>query len=169
MGLNTGGTWARVRISERRMRALGPLAIALLAGIAACAGTPSPPPNRPAPSRLATEVGLCPDTAIDATDSLFIEAQVEKAVMPLALAYPPYPPEFLERRIRGFVLLQFVVNTAGCAEPGSLRVLQGTDSAFARVSRDAVRRSRFTAAERGGRKVRQVVQMPFTFYVDPRS
>jgi periplasmic protein TonB len=61
------------------------------------------------------------------------------------------------------VLAPFFVDTTGRMRPGSFRVLRATDLGFVPAVRDAVRTMRFLPAERGGRKVAQLVQQPFEF------
>jgi protein TonB len=64
------------------------------------------------------------------------------------------------------VLVQFVVDTTGRAEVSSLRFLAYSDRGFARAVYDALPQLRFEPAELGGRKVRQLVQQPFTFTIE---
>ena len=46
-------------------------------------------------------------------------------------------------------------------------VIDSTHDLFSRAVRDALARARFTPAEAGGRKVRQLVEQAFTFRIDP--
>jgi protein TonB len=57
----------------------------------------------------------------------------------------------------------FVVNERGRAELESLRFTRSDHSLFEAAVKDALAALRFVAAEVGGRKVRQLVQMPFVF------
>jgi protein TonB len=65
--------------------------------------------------------------------------------------------------IEGQVVVQFVVDTAGAVESGSMRILGSTNDLFVSAVRTALRSARFRPAEAGGRKVRQRVQQAFTF------
>ena len=67
----------------------------------------------------------------------------------------------------GRVVVQFVVDTAGRAEPQTLRVLEASDPAFVPEVQAAVARARFYPAEVAHRPVRQLVQLPFTFTLAP--
>jgi protein TonB len=90
--------------------------------------------------------------------------QVEKQVMVVAGAAPPRYPEVLRSAgIEGQVTALFVVDEQGRAEEASLRFSRSDNELFEDAVRVALRRMRFIAAEVGGRKVRQLVQMPFVF------
>jgi len=139
-----------------------------------CASAQAPPTPSDSPAASASQPtprrsgasARCPDTTIRVLDTVYTELQVERAVRPLALASPVYPEHHLLSRASGEVRLRFVVNTEGCAEPGSLQVIAATDSSFARAARTAVRRSRYQPALFNGRAVRQQVEFPFTFIMD---
>jgi len=51
-------------------------------------------------------------------------------------------------------------------EPGSIKVLESTNSAFAAAVREVLPRHRFSPAKIGGNAVRQIVQQPFIFRLD---
>jgi len=91
-------------------------------------------------------------------------AQVEKQVEPAPgnLA-PRYPDALRSAGVEGEVVAQFVVDEAGRVEEGSVRFVRGGNVLFEDAVRSALGRMRFIAAEVGGRKVRQLVQMPFVF------
>jgi protein TonB len=65
--------------------------------------------------------------------------------------------------VEGRVVARFVVNEGGSVEDGSVRFVQSDNHLFDEAVRTALRRMRFTPAEIGGRKVRQLVEMPFVF------
>lgn len=90
--------------------------------------------------------------------------QVEKQVEAAPGNIPPRYPEALRNAgVEGKVIAQFVVDEAGRAEEGSVRFIRGDNVLFEDAVRTALRRMRFVPAEVGGRKVRQLVQMPFVF------
>jgi TonB family protein len=66
-------------------------------------------------------------------------------------------------KIEGEVVAQFVVDTSGHPDVRTLKVLRSTHDLFSESVRAAIPNLRFTAAEVGNRKVKQVVQMPFQF------
>ena len=67
--------------------------------------------------------------------------------------------------VEGEVLAQFVVDTTGRAEPNSLKVLKSSHDLFVQSVKNALPQMRFIPAEVGGRKVKQLVQQPFTFSI----
>ena len=90
--------------------------------------------------------------------------QVEKQVAVVPGAAPPRYPEVLRSAgVQGQVTALFVVDEQGRAEEQSVRFLRSDNSLFEDAVRVALRRMRFIPAEVGGRKVRQLVQMPFVF------
>ena len=95
----------------------------------------------------------------------FSEWQVEKAVLALPGTTPRYPSMLQSAGLEGDVRAQFVVDTLGRVEPGSFRALESTHALFTDAVRDALGRARFTPAEAGGHKVRQLVEQVFTFRI----
>jgi protein TonB len=90
--------------------------------------------------------------------------QVEKQVALVPGSSPPRYPETLRvRGVEGRVTAAFVVDKEGRAEEGSVRFVESGNPLFEDAVRAALRRMRFIPAEVGGRKVRQLVQMPFVF------
>jgi len=76
---------------------------------------------------------------------------------------PRYPDELRKARIEGEVLAQFVVNPDGTVDMSTLKVLKASDPAFVGAVRSMLPSWRWEAAEVSGRKVRQLIQMPFQF------
>lgn len=95
---------------------------------------------------------------------VYLQTQVEK----LAAARPDNPtlqyPEMLRRAaIEGSVSVQFVVDTNGRADLSSFKVLNSTHELFTEAVRAHLALLRYFPAEIGGRKVRMLVQQPFSF------
>jgi TonB family protein len=101
---------------------------------------------------------------IDVTP-IFFEFQVEKQVQMVPhLSIPPrYPESLLKQNIEGEVFAQFVVDTTGEVLLETFRALRSTDPLFTEAVRAALPRFHFLPAEKGGRRVRQMVQQPYTF------
>jgi periplasmic protein TonB len=95
----------------------------------------------------------------------YMEFQVEKPVEKIGGEAPEYPSSLRESGVEGQVLAQFVVNESGRYESGTLKILNSSNSAFTAAVKDALPRMRFSAAQIGGRKVQQLVQMPFQFHL----
>jgi periplasmic protein TonB len=91
---------------------------------------------------------------------------VEKAVIAIpGTATPRYPTMLQGAGVEGDVRAQFIVDTLGRVEQGSVRVLDSTHDLFAAAVRDALERARFKPAEAGGHKVRQLAEQVFTFRI----
>ena len=98
------------------------------------------------------------------TDQPYFEFQVEKQVAPLPNnPGPRYPDMLRSANVEGEVLAQFVVDTTGRAEMSTFKVLKSSHDLFTNAVKSALSNMRFYPAEVGGRKVKQLVQMPFQF------
>lgn len=95
----------------------------------------------------------------------YMEFQVEKPVEKIGGEAPEYPALLKESGVEGQVLAQFVVNESGRYEGGTLKILSSSNPAFTAAVNDALPRMRFSAAQIGGKKVQQLVQMPFQFHL----
>jgi protein TonB len=99
-------------------------------------------------------------------NNTYYDFQVEKPVMQApGSAVPAYPDILRQAGIEGDVLVTFVVDTTGRAEAGSLKILRSTNDLFTKSVQSALPRMRFIPAEVGGKKVKQLVQQPFTFTI----
>jgi protein TonB len=95
----------------------------------------------------------------------YMEFQVEKPVEKIGGEAPEYPSSLRDSGVEGQVLAQFVVNERGRYEPGTLKILNSSNPAFTAAVKDALPRMKFSAAQIGGKKVQQLVQMPFQFHI----
>ena len=96
--------------------------------------------------------------------SPFRADQVDRQVGLIPGARPPAYPEALRSTgIEGKVMVEFVVDERGQPVQGSIRVIQSDNDLFAYAVKVALGRLRFTPAEVAGKKVSQLVQMPFVF------
>ena len=93
----------------------------------------------------------------------YMEFQVEKAVEKIGGDAPDYPQSLRDQGVEGQVLAMFVVGENGRYEGGTLKILNSSNPAFTAAVKDALPRMRFSAAQIGGKKVSQLVQMPFQF------
>jgi len=101
----------------------------------------------------------------DAEHGPYMEFQVEKAVEKIGDEAPEYPLSLKALGVEGEVMAQFVVNESGRYEPGTVKILKSSNPAFAAAVKDALPRMKFSAAQIGGKKVQQLVQMPFQFHI----
>jgi protein TonB len=111
-----------------------------------------------------TSKGVVGGTAPVNTDQPYFEFQVEKQVQTASGSPPPrYPDMLRSANIEGEVLAQFIVDTTGRFEQGSFKVIKSSHDLFTAAVKNALPNMRFYPAEIGGRKVKQLVQQPFTF------
>jgi len=104
--------------------------------------------------------------AVVQSDQPYFEFQVEKPVVPAPGSVAPRYPDMLRQAgVEGEVLAQFVVDTTGKAEAGSLKILKSSHDMFVQSVKNALPQMKFIPAEVGGRKVKQLVQQPFTFSI----
>jgi TonB family protein len=113
-----------------------------------------------------TNPAIIADTSatLTSSDQPYFEFQVEKqvAAMPGNPA-PRYPDVLRSASVEGEVLAQFVVDTNGRAVMNTFKVLKSSHDLFTTSVKDLLVTMRFYPAEVAGRKVRQLVQMPFVF------
>jgi TonB family protein len=97
-------------------------------------------------------------------DPAYFEFQVERAASPQPgnLA-PRYPDSLRVARIEGEVLAQFIVDTLGRPDMTSFKVIKSTHDLFTNTVKASLPNMLFYPAEVGGRKVKQLIQMPFQF------
>jgi protein TonB len=118
------------------------------------------------PARGATGISVA-GTGGDAGEPLFA-AQVEKPAIPRnGNPSPKYPSLLESSRVEGTVLVQFVVDTLGVADMSTFKVLDASNDLFAESTRATLSNWRFYPAEAGGKKVKEIVQLPLRF-VAPR-
>jgi TonB family protein len=103
-----------------------------------------------------------------APEGVYFEFQVEKPVTARpGNPAPRYPDMLRSDHVQGEVLMQFVVDTIGRADTATFRVLRSTHDLFTMAVRAVLPTYEFTPAEVAGRKVKQLVQMPFQFSITP--
>ena len=150
----------QMRGGGRTMRIVGAMAACVVALAVACS---SPIADQTAPPKSAEVTSSAAKAPVN-VDQPYFEFQVEKQVGLVAgSAQPKYPEMLKSANVEGDVLAQFVVDTTGRADMGTFKVLKSTHDLFTRSVRKALEDMRFTPAEIGGHKVKQLVQQPFTF------
>lgn len=127
-----------------------------------------PEPRRRGPKKVYTADDLA---ALVASATVYTADQVDQAAAPDS-THPlaPYYPDALRRsRTSGDVIIEFVVDTAGAPEMGTVGVVAASHTAFGVAARDAVSSARFTPAYKDGKPVRQLVQVPLKFELTSQS
>jgi TonB family protein len=101
-------------------------------------------------------------------DSVFTILEVDSAVVrSQSSAAPAYPMELLTKKIEGVVIARYVVDTTGFADTTSFVVVRSTHPGFIAAVREALPYMRFSPAKIGTMRVRQLVEQPFTFKINP--
>ena len=95
----------------------------------------------------------------------FLEAAVDERPERLSGPYPRYPEMLRQAGIEGFVLLEFVIDTSGHVEEGSLKVLQSTNRAFEGPAKIVIRRSLYRPGRVRGQAVRVLVSQRIGFTI----
>ena len=96
------------------------------------------------------------------------ENLVDQVPRMIGSAAPPrYPGALRESGVSGRVVVRFVVDTLGRAELGDVAIVEATHALFADAVKTALERYRFSPGTVEGRKVRTMVQLPFTFALRP--
>jgi periplasmic protein TonB len=101
------------------------------------------------------------------TDQPYFEFQVEKPVLPKEGCKPPpkYPEVLRSAGVTGKVLVQFVVDQDGKPDMKTFKELESSHALFTSAARATLAQWCFYPAETGGRKVKQLVQLPFNFSI----
>jgi TonB family protein len=150
--------------SSRRSR-FTPLRVAGCAALTVTMAAAAAVAPRPvvAASRAPRSVRIPAGATRADTMPLYRETDVDTPVAPLSMQAPHYPDSLRAAKVEGVVLLQFVVDTAGRVEPGTVRALMSSNALFTRSATAALADARFKPAIKQGRPVRQTVQQPFQF------
>ncbi len=109
-----------------------------------------------------TSWGVEDGTPID-LNATFLEAVVEERPDRLTCPTPRYPRLLKQAQIEGNVLLRFIIDTVGRAEPASIEVVQSDNPGFNSSALAAIRSCRYRAGRVRGRPVRVIVQQAVRF------
>ena len=103
------------------------------------------------------------------SDQPYLESVVEER--PEAISGPPprYPDLLRQAGIDGRVLLEFVVDTSGHVERGSVKVLSSTNQLFEQPAREAISQWTFRPGKISNHPVRVRVQQPINFQIQGRQ
>jgi TonB family protein len=109
-----------------------------------------------------------PGTATGLAGGAFSDLQVDvpAALLPRS-PLPQYPASLRMLRSDGHARLRFVVDARGRVELATVEIVEASHPAFAAAVRAALPRMRFSPARIGDRGVRQLVEFPITFRLEP--
>jgi len=158
---------ARIQtMTDRKLRWRPTLSAALVAAALIAVSCEAPRPEPLAPGASGKTSAVAPQVGVEP----YFEFQVEKPVtMASGSDTPRYPAILREAGVEGEVLVSFVVDGTGQADISTFKVIRSTHDLFSTAVRQAIPQMRFTAAEIGGRKVKQLVQQPFSFTIAGRK
>jgi protein TonB len=104
------------------------------------------------------------------SDSIYLSSQVDNpAAFDSRSGAPMYPDSLRNAGVEGAVTAQFVVDTTGRVELSSFVLLESTHGRFTESVREALPRMLFRPAELNGQKIKQLVQLPFIFKLQPAN
>jgi TonB family protein len=102
-------------------------------------------------------------TALVQLEHVYEAKDVDSIATPIAGSIQTqYPSALFEAGVAGTATVRFIVDTSGVVEMSTLEITASHDL-FAQAARQALSGARFTPAFLGGRRVRQVVALPFRF------
>jgi outer membrane biosynthesis protein TonB len=124
------------------------------------------PGGTEAPRRPLPQLGMAPPgrTTIR-IDSVFSAIAVDSEVVRYPSAAPIYPKELLEGGVEGSVDAEFVVDTTGRVDLGTVNILASAHEQFTTSVQTALAGAMFRPAWRNLRKVRQLVRQRFSFRI----
>ncbi len=98
------------------------------------------------------------------SQAVFTAAEVDSVarIEPASFA-PVYPDSLWKTYTGGQALVEFVVDTYGRVELQYFSIVFASHAEFGEAVREALSRARFSPAQKGGRRVRQLVQLPTHF------
>lgn len=100
-------------------------------------------------------------------NAVFRADQVDRkaALDTVKSAAPAFPPSLYAAGIPGLVIAEFVVDTTGRVETGTLGIVSSTAPLFTEAVTTALETATYMPAVKNGRSVRQFVHQPFEFSV----
>lgn len=103
--------------------------------------------------------------------SVFTADQVDRRAEPDANRplQIQYPASLFAAGVKGLVIAEFVVDTLGKVEDGTIGIVSSTNSLFSEGVRVALAQATYIPALRKGHTVRQLVQQPFDFDAHERK
>jgi protein TonB len=117
---------------------------------------------------LALGIGSGGSSRLLGAYAAYDEVSVERPARGLpGNAKPRYPSRLASRSIESSFNVYFVVDTSGTIDRSTVELPSSVLQEFAGAVREVLFDWRFAPAELGGRRVRQRVQQPFTFRVEP--
>jgi len=102
---------------------------------------------------------------VNVEEAVYTAVELDDPARPISQPSPRYPPVLQSAGIAGRVELQYIVDTTGRAEPGSIKIINSTHKAFEEPAKETVLKSTFKPARFRGQPVRQLVQQAMSFKI----
>jgi protein TonB len=100
---------------------------------------------------------------VDVKAEVYMSSQLDDPAVAVSQPQPRFPPVLQSAGIGGYVVVQYIVDTTGHAEPSSFKVMEKTHDAFVAPAREAIMKSVFRPAKFKGEPVRQLVNQKISF------
>ncbi len=94
-------------------------------------------------------------------------AEVDQPAEVVHQPKPRYPPVLQRAGLDGRVVVEFIIDTVGHCEPGSLRVVESSNPGFNAAAEETIQRSLFRPARVRSRAVRQRTLQAIAFRIVP--
>jgi protein TonB len=100
---------------------------------------------------------------VEVNAQVYISSQLDDPAVAVSQPQPRFPPVLQSAGIGGYVVVQYIVDTSGHAEPSSFKVIEKTHDAFVAPAREAIMKSVYRPAKFKGEPVRQLVNQKISF------
>jgi periplasmic protein TonB len=100
---------------------------------------------------------------VDVKSDVYMSTEIDDPASVVSVPTPRYPPAMQSAGIAGQVVLEFVVDQTGHAEPNSIKVVSSTNKQFEESAREAVLKAVFRPGKNKGQPIRQLVRLPIVF------
>lgn len=103
-----------------------------------------------------------------AKNQVYQESEVDAPARPMESSpvSPMYPDSLFAAGAEGMAIAEFVVDDDGRVDVQTISIVMASHAKFAEAARSALASARFYPAQKGGRAVAQVVQLPFRFTLE---
>ncbi len=98
-------------------------------------------------------------------NQVFLESNVQERPEILSGPRLQYPDLLRQTGVQGRVVVQFIVDTLGRAEPASVKVIESTHRAFDQSAKSYILRAMFRPRRNQGRPVRVLMNVPVDFKI----
>jgi protein TonB len=102
---------------------------------------------------------------VDVRSDVYMSSEIDDPASVVSVPPPRFPPAMQAAGIAGEVVLEFVVDQSGHAEPNTIKVIRSTNKMFEEPAREAVLKGVFKPGRNRGQPIRQLVRLPIVFKI----